>query len=280
MIDRRGFTLVEAMIALVVGSLLAALGFDTVVRVHRLARERAERAGLESTLRNAVLPIARELQSAGTDSIGGMDVGGLPGSSMVIRAERGLWSVCALALPDTLVVAEPGSAGWSLRAPVPGRDSLLLYAAGDSTAAVDAWLPLPLTQGPFAGTCPGGGPGWRWVSALDTATARVRRIAVPSVVRTFELLGYRLYGSGGTWQIGEEGLSAGAIIQPVAGPLSPAGLDFVGFDRAMIAASAPSVVTVRIRAVGLSHRQAAVGPGIAAGVVDSLEWLVRLRNVP
>jgi hypothetical protein len=92
-------------------------------------------------------------------------------------------------------------------------------------------------------------------------------------------VGYRVYGSGGTWQLGQEGLSAGATIQPVAGPLSVGAVDFVGFDRAMTPAASASAVAVRIRVTGFSHREAAVGPGNVTGVADSLAWLVHLRSV-
>jgi hypothetical protein len=267
------------MIALVVGSILSALAFETVMRVHQLARARAERAALASILRNAAIPIAHEVEGAGVDSIGGPDVAALPGSSLTIRAERGFWFVCALALPDTLIVAEPLGSGWSLRTPMPARDSLLLYVPGDSIAPIDAWLPLPLVQGPFAGGCPGGAPGSRFVSALDTVVARRRRIAAPTVVRTFESLGYRVYGSGGTWQLGQEGLSAGATIQPVAGPLSIGAVDFAGLDRAMAPAGPATAVVVRMRVAGFSHREGAVGPGTVIGVADSVDWLIHLRGI-
>ena len=147
------------------------------------------------------------------------------------------------------------------------------------TVAVDAWLPLPFQSGPFVGSCPGGAAAWRLVSVLDSVTARQRRLVVPSVLRTFEVVGYRVYGTGGTWQLGQEGLSAGATIQPVAGPLSLGSVDFAGFDRAMTPASAASVVAVRIRVTGFSHREAAVGPGNVTGVADSLGWLVHLRSI-
>jgi prepilin-type N-terminal cleavage/methylation domain-containing protein len=279
----RGFSLIEVLVALVVSAILSALAFDTVARVHRAARGRGERAGLETTLRNAVLPIARELESAGSDSIAGPDLMQLAPQSVSLRAGRGLLVVCRLALPDTLIVETSGAAPWLERTPAAGRDSLLLYLPGDSAAVVDAWLPLPLTAGPFAGTCPIGSAGWRLVTGLDTATARARGAGSPTVVRFFEAIAFRLYGrlygSGSLWQIGQEGLSAGALVQPLAGPLRPLGIEFVGLSSGLVPGAPPaSVATVRIRALAPGHRDAALGPGIAPWAIDSLAVLAPLRN--
>jgi hypothetical protein len=228
-----------------------------------------------------VLPIARELESAGADSIAGPDLGSLAPQDLTVRAARGLLVLCAVALPDTLVVETAGAALWIPRAPAPGRDSLLLYLPGDSTAAVDAWLPLPLAAGPFAGSCPGGAPAWRLVSRLDTATARIRGVPSDGVVRIFESLAFRLYGSAATWHVGQVGLSAGATVQPLAGPLLPQGIVFDGLSSALLAAGAPAAVaTIRIRAAGAGDAQSALGPGQAPPARDSLALLAPLRNTP
>jgi prepilin-type N-terminal cleavage/methylation domain-containing protein len=275
----RGFTLIEVMVGLVIGSFLAALIFATVTRVHQVGRSRGERAGLEATLRNVVVPLARELESAGSDSLSGPDLAAVTSQAVTLRAARGLLVVCDLALPDTIIVETAGMPLWTQRTPVPVRDSVLLYVPGDSLAPVDGWWPLPLVGGPFAGVCPSGAPGWRLIGAVDTATARIQRLAAPTVARLFETVAYRLYSSTLGWQIGQEGLSAGAAVQPIAGPFNPAGLELEGLSSTLVTAGAPALVrTVGIHAIGPGHRESTVGPGITLPAVDSLAVLIPLRN--
>jgi prepilin-type N-terminal cleavage/methylation domain-containing protein len=276
----RGFTLVEVLVGLVVGSFLAALVFATVTRIHQVGRSRGERAGLEVTLRNAVGSIARDLESTGADTLAGPDLAALAPQAVTLRAARGLLVICALALPDTVIAETAGVPDWSPRAPVPIRDSLLLYVPGDSTGpVVDAWLPVPLVAGPYVAGCPSGAPAWRLVVALDTSTARARRLSAPTVARVFETVGYRLYGSTLGWQVGQEGLSAGAAVQPIAGPFTAAGLTLDGLSATLAPIGAAALVrTIAVHAVGPGHRESAVGPGVAVPAVDSLKLLIPLRN--
>lgn len=280
-LTRRGFSLIEVMIALVLGGMLAALAAQSVLHLQQTSRRRAERSGLSASLRTVVAALQRELEPLGVDSVAGPDHQLVSSSSLNYRAERGLLAVCRI-LPDTIVLSPTRFATFRARNPSPGRDSLLLYLPGDSTAVVDAWLPIPLLAGPFVATCPSGAPGWRYATSLLATTISHFRLPPEGVGRFFETNNARVYSSAGVWTFGLEEISAGATVQPVASPLlSAAGLALVGLaGDSSVAASPGAVVEFDATVRALSGRELAVGPAVVAPVRDSTRLLVRLRNVP
>ncbi len=275
----KGVTLLEMMVALVVGGVVLTLAFGASVDLVHYARGRGERAGEQATLRTIVAASTRELEPLGADSIGGIDVGALTAGSVAYRAHRGLYVACRIA-PDTIVLAPGRTIRWSSRLPAAVRDSVLIYAGGDSTAAIDAWYPAPLVAGPNATSCPSGEPGLSYHTVLDSTTIARHKLTSETLIRVFESAILRLYGATGSWQFGFEGLSAGATIQPVAGPLQPTGVDFAGWTAIGAPSTTPSAVAgfdLVVRAA--THRELAVGGWSVATAVDSAATSLRLRNV-
>jgi prepilin-type N-terminal cleavage/methylation domain-containing protein len=282
MTDRRGgFTLLELLAAVIVASVLIAAAVRTELVLHRSIRGSAERAGAAATLRVVERSLDGELGALGSDSVAGGDLAAATATEIVYRAPRGLWLVCRVAV-DTLVLSTSRLGRWQSRDVVPSRDSVLLYLPGDSVAVIDAWLALPVVSGPFAGSCPSGEPASVFTTSLDAATIAARRIPAESVARSFEVAALSIYGSGSTWQLGQEGRSAGATIQPVAGPLDGA----IGFELATRARDgSPSPPTAQAAGVdfvvrALARREVAVGIGRSPIGRDSASLSIRFRNVP
>ena len=142
--NRRGLTLVEVMITLTITAIVVVLSMALMGDIARQARGRLERAGAIETLRAAAAVLDRELWGAGRDSLSGSDLASLGAAGVVTRAMRATGIACRL-VPDTVEVAADSSRWFADRQPVPGRDSLLLYIAGDSTTAV------PRTRGLLPG---------------------------------------------------------------------------------------------------------------------------------
>src|SRR5437867_9455394 len=196
-----GFTLVELMAALVLSGLTAVMAFALLGAVGAGSRTRAERAGLQANLRAGAALVAEELRQSGADSIGGSDLVTIGPAGTVFRALRAFGVTCRIAV-DTLDVRADSSTYAALRSPVPGRDSLLLYAGGDSLLPLDGWQPLPLLAPPRSAVCPDGTPAYRWLTRLDSLTLVVRRFTQSEPVRTFEVAVIRLYPRGGVWALG------------------------------------------------------------------------------
>lgn len=276
MTGRRGFSLIEVMIALVAAGVIGSLAAVVTGRLQIAGRSRGERSGVVGSMRAVVGVLESELQPLGSDSIAGADHQSAGTASLTFRAHRGLVVGCRIAV-DTVVLALDRLSAFRSRLPVSGRDSLLLYIQGDSSGSIDAWLPIPVVGGPVASTCPGGWPGWLFHTQLAAADLARYRIPTWALGRVFEIVNARLYSSPTGPQFGLEEISAGAVIQPVAGPLR--GLDFIGWDRTGGSPTTPILVAgfdLAVRA--LSARDLAVGPGFAGGASDSVLSAVLLRN--
>ncbi|MFN0178432.1 MAG: type II secretion system protein J [Gemmatimonadales bacterium] len=280
MTGRRGFTLLEVLLVITVGGMVLTMSFQLSNRVQHIGRERSERLGMTANVTTVAHALERELGAIGYDTLAGEDLRLVAANSVTYRAPRGVLVACRLGR-DSLTLALARYPEYRARIPDPSRDSLLLYLPGDSTAPIDAWVPLPLFSGPAAAVCPTGEAAVVFTTLLDSATAH-RAGATRAVVRFFETINARAYLSGSGWQFGVEAVSAAATVQPVAGRLNgPNGLELAAVDRFGVPWAPGQVAAgldVAIRAV--THRELASGPGRVAGAADSLRFRLRLNNVP
>jgi prepilin-type N-terminal cleavage/methylation domain-containing protein len=221
---RRGFTLAELLVGVVllgvVGAALAGL-LAGMLRTGVRVRERAART---ATLRAVSQVVARETAGLPADAVR------LSADTLRYRARRGGGVACG-ATAGTLAVREATRRGW--RTPQAGRDSVLVH---DGTT----WTALAIT-GVAHGTCPGGG------AALVLGVAGPggwSGPAVPAPVEVAEWMELRAYASGGEWWLGARSLRPTDLIQPVAGPVAPRGVTFA--RTAAPGADTALAVTVRL----------------------------------
>ncbi len=276
MMTRRGVTLIELMVAMVVAAVLLSMAIRIQVTTERVGRGRLERAGAAASLRAAAKLVSWEWAGLGIDSMAGPDFS-LPGSGRIAyRGQTGLLAICRLN-GDSLIVDPAQLQPWRVRLPVAARDSLLIYLPGDSAAALDAWLPVAVVAGPDNDICPGGSSGRRYRIAWSGYAGPM---AEPTVARSYEPLELRAYPSGAAWQLGQVGLASGGAVQPAVGPLSSSGFELLPLDADGAAAGAAGAAGIDVRIRMLTGRETAVGPGRVARVEDSLGLFVRLVNVP
>lgn len=275
MLLRRGFTLVEIMVALVLMVLVAVLGLRLLLFQHWTGVAQGETAAVQAALRAGSLFLATELRELG-GSPGDPDILVFAPESLTYRAMRGTGVTCALAPSSILVDAVSFSGYRSVQTP---RDSALLHFEGRmDTGADDRWIHLPV-QAISASTCSGAG-AIQLATTLDTALFALQRFAPLAPVRTFEIMQVRLYQSGGDYWLGARSVSAGETIQPLMGPLTSRGLELSYRD------SAGGVATVaeNIRSIGITLRALGSvatrrgGTGVASRITDSLVTTVSLRN--
>jgi prepilin-type N-terminal cleavage/methylation domain-containing protein len=298
---RRGFTLVELAVALVLGLMVGVLVYRMLLQGQRLARAQAERMNLFENVRVAALVLAGELRGVGSDEITPeasaalgypaavrSDLLAIEPGAVTYLAGRGEGRVCAVApgLPPAVVVAE---ASWeSPRAPR-ATDSLLVFAESDpATGSDDAWIHLGIVSA-GAGSCPGGQAAIAfWVTApapLDPAV--LARVTPGSPARLAEVMQMRYYRSAGKSWFGMRSVSTGEAITPVAGPLADSsvgvrGLTLIYRDAADVPTSDPAVVrAVEIALVGVTD-QPVHGGNLHRAVVDTFALTTRVapRNAP
>lgn len=260
-----GFTLVETMIALTLGAAVVGLVLDILRSQQRLARLAGTEVEVQLTLHSAVTFLVREFRPLGAGG-GGSDLISLGASEVTYRGTRGFALACAVT-PDGFEVRVGDRYG--SRLPVPGRDSLLVFRAGDTTmAGDDGWVALPL-QGFRQEIGCGETTVWRLLVAWGAAGPPEAYLP-PLPVRIFEVVQLRAYRQDGLTWLGARSVSAGETIQPVFGPLSADGFRLTYFAAGGALTSTPSAVrsiAIVVRAIGSD-----------ASVGDSLSTRVLLRN--
>jgi hypothetical protein len=182
---RRGATLVEALVALLLGLVVMQLGLSTLARFRTVQRELAARADALIAQRVGRHVLRRELRHslAGRDWVTDAD-------SLALRAFRGTGIACASdSAAAALIVAYRGD-----RAPDAAKDSVLLVAE-DGTAAVRALVGVG-TAPACAATFPGGSARWTLDAAAPPGTV---------IARVFERGSYHLAASALRYRRGASG---------------------------------------------------------------------------
>jgi len=288
-LTRRGFTLVEVLIALVVLGFVSAALYRVLVHNQRIYQAQTQHIDLQQNIRAAVTILPADLREI--DATDG-DIYAMSATSISIRAMRYLGILCS---PPALGGGVTGllmtirqSPFWGVRNINTTTDSLFIYYEGDkATRRDDDWArarPLAAAAGV---NCPDGKPG-------ITVTADFANLGgglgqLPNVtgaivngapVRGFETVTYQLYNpSDTTWYIGMQ-LGTQAL-QPVIGPVLSNGLTFAYYDSTgTVTADRLRVARIDITVRGKTAQpiRTAAGSATLTNVVDSISTSVALRN--
>lgn len=294
---RRGVSIIEVMVAMVVAAVVLALITTIGVRQQRLFTDLADGVALSGQLREAAAILPIDLRAA---SVASRDIREARDTSIELRATIASAVVCDT-ITNGLVFAPPDSGASAYASYLTSID------VGDTawvlmlTDSVDDWRPFRIesvgTSSPRQ--CAASGPhlsdGARALSrisiGLSTPPSMGATIGMPA--RVTRPLRYSLYRAGdGAWYIGERDWNTSAArfntIQPVSGPfLSPAagGLTFTYFDSLGAPISAPVADPRGIAAIHVSLRgqtknvSRVFGSAAPTGKrVDSAELTVLLHN--
>ncbi len=246
MTSRRGFTLIELMVALVLTLMVSGVTYRVLNTNQRLSRAQTERAGLQDNVRSGSLVMANELREVGYDQVpvappavlaatGLLPVGVLSDivamgpDSIRYNAMRGFGVTCGVdGATGRITLRNSGGATnpllQFLRMPVVNSDKIVIYVEGDpSIQADDLWLHGTITGYTANQNCPDGTAGSSVIVDLDNGldeTLAYGQMKLGGPVRIYEQMLMRSYVSGGQTWLGMRSVSAGGVIQPVIGPLS------------------------------------------------------------
>lgn len=317
MTTRRGFTLVELMVGLILLLAVGAVTYQLLVNTQRVSRQQNQRIGMQDNGRSGSLIIASELRELGYDDITAASLAAitlkLPNTlavgtnsdllaigpdSITYRAPRGLGYTCNLtatgATTADVVVYNPDPAlvdprRWQAYRSLTTTDSLMLFIENnDKTATDDMWLTVGLTADQSSLNCPDGTAGIRFrigipVAVGITAANVIAQAPLGNPVRAFELMQMRSYTSNGKAWLGMRSrpLTAGTTIEPVLGPLSGTaqGLTFSYRD----ATDNPTTVANNVRSVQISLQPMSSEMVRTTGKyahmdIDTMTTRVSLRN--
>jgi len=278
MSTRRGFTLVELLMGLIIMGIVGAALARVFISQQRLTVAQVEQASMQSNVRTGTMILANELKELGAGASGGADIKSFSATTLTYRAWRSLAFACRIGLGSVRVRTTPVFGARPIEAV---RDSMLVFVEGDpSTNSDDAWVALPITDITNS-TCPDGDPALRLGTPSPPNAADVQTDAP---VRTFEIMEVAPVLAGGHNWLGARSVTkpGGEPLTPVAGPITVAGLSFSYMD----AFGNPTSFRSQVRSIRIVLRGQSdwnVRPGGAIGVplqplMDSLVTTVTLRN--
>ena len=288
LLRRRGFTLIELMVALVLLAIVAGGIYKVLVTNQQTYLAQTQRIDLQQNLRAGVtiLPADfRELDPADGDILL------MTATQIQLRAMRQLAFLCTApvlggGLGTTVTMTVRQTPFYGARV-FDTSDSVLVYYEGNSaTRNDDTWLAAQLKTVTNPTACADGTPGYQ-LSVMPTWVAGSFNVAGAitngSPVRGYHVVTYQLYqGSDGQWYVGQQDNSAGGTLQPLVGPVASNGLQFAYFD----AAGATTAVATQVASIGITLigqtaspiRQANM-PGVAYKT-DTVTTRVAVRNNP
>ena len=289
---RRGFTMIELLVALTLLGLVSAALYRVLVNNQRLYLAQTQRIDLSQNIRAAANILPAELREL--DAADG-DITAMSATSIQIRAMRWTSFVCVApvlaginaGLTMTIRGGQTGQPMFFGSRGLRTTDSMLIYLDGDQTTRTDDYfVPAQITAAP-ALTCPAIGgvaaqPGTQvtfngnFIAGTNVANA----ITVGAPVWGFERVIYQLYQPPGdpNWYVGFQ--PAGGTMQPLIGPVLANGLTFTFYDvngnvTAVRTQVARIDITVRAQ-TAIAVRAGGQAP--AQQIVDSLTTSVALRN--
>ncbi|HMA44246.1 MAG TPA: prepilin-type N-terminal cleavage/methylation domain-containing protein [Gemmatimonadales bacterium] len=279
---RRGMTLVELLIALVMLGVVSTALYRVLLNNQRIYQTQTQHIDLQQNMRAAVTLLPAELREI--DATDG-DIEAMSPTAITIRAMRWMGFICA---PPVLGGAVVGT-GMTVRAQPfygtrrlnTGTDSMFIYYDGDQTTRDDDDWALARPTDVANGLCPDGQAGLVITMSWKLAPPNTPGGILPgSPVRGFETVTYQLYKppSDSLWYVGMQ--PAGGTIAPVIGPVIEGGLSFAYFDSTGAVTTVPTRVAridvvVRERTIQAVQNAAGAGKAVA---VDSVLTSVALRN--
>ena len=207
LLTRRGFTMIELLVALVLLGLISAALYRVLVNNQRLYMAQTQRIDLSQNIRAAatILPAEfRELSASEGDI-----AGPLSATRLDIRAMRWLGFACTPpvlggVLGGTSIIIRGGAVGQPLffgsRNINENTDSLLIYYDGNqATRADDFWALAKPIAAPNGQNCPDGQNGQRLIINLNLLGFPniLGAIPVGAPVRGFERVTYQLFQPAG-----------------------------------------------------------------------------------
>ncbi len=288
-VTRRGFTIPELLVALVMFGVVGITITRVLVTDQRLFQSQTQRIDLQQNLRSAVDILGAEIRQL--DASEG-DIVAMGPDSIKIRAMRQLGFICKIptlggsltGLTITVRGTGPGDTlFYGSRNFSVARDSLMVYYEGSTvTRSDDTWLPARLTA-VTAQACPNGSAGQRLTFNIANLTNpqsnTVGNISVGSPVWGYEYnVVYRSFQStDGKWYVGMRDSSG---IQPVLGPLTGSnGLAFTYYDSTgTVTGVKARVALIKVQVAGQTAQPVFQQKGLPTNPVDTMTTWIGLRN--
>ena len=274
--DARGFTMVELLIATIMGLMVMAATFSVFISQTRQQGLHRETMDARETLRGAAALLSSELRPLSA-SLG--DLYAIAPQSVTLRSIQGAGTICAVH------AAQPWYGVWqpSGTFAATADDSAFVYSVSNATwnivKVAQVWI-NPATPGvPFC--------AWGVAFASDIAVwvtvvapGDTAGVGVGSGIRPFRRIEYGMFQQNGRWWLGRK-VGAAASYELVTGPLrssADSGLVFHYYDAAGAETADRSLVQrveIVLRSESFGMARSSSGLGVR---LDSVTVVTLLRN--
>ncbi len=279
--DRRGFSMVELIMGIVVSTIVLGAAYTLLQNNQRFYRAQSQIVDVQQNIRAVaeLLPAElRELSSTGGDILA------MDSATLTVRAPRGLGIVCAT--PDAVNgrIVLKNSQWWGYRTPDATRDGLYVFGDLDSTiASDDTWIHADISSSLSVNCADGSAGSQLQLTNVVGGAAALAGVYVGAPVRTHETVTYSLWFDGSAdWWLGVSQLVSGSwtATSPVAGPLrANNGVKFEYFDANGNATTVITNVTwITASVVGESNQPIFVQGRPTGTYTDSLTVRAALRG--
>jgi prepilin-type N-terminal cleavage/methylation domain-containing protein len=266
--QRAGFTLVELLIVVVLGTVVMGVLYQTVLTQSRSYRQADARIATRQLTRATVEALGfelRELSASAQAAQGGADIAAMGTNWVRFRAMRTLGITCSGTPGGTMAVYELGEA-------FAESDSILVFADNDpQRASDDAWLLAEVLGATAGATGCDDWNGYPQATLTVSTPGAAGTVLEGAPIRAFQWVEYGVQQIDGVWVLARD---LDGQVDPLIGPLAGAdGIRFRYFDAAGAATTQPAQVS----RIEITVRGSMI-LGADGVVTDSLTTQVFLRN--
>lgn len=287
-VNRTGFTLIEIIIALALGSIVATVVYKSIVASQRATQAGVQQIDVRQNLRAGVTymgSVIRELDAAEND------ITVATATRFQFRAMR--WSAVQCQPPaasgaSAVQYTIARRAFHGLRTPDAVEDSVLVFRDGDRfSRSDDSWIVGSLI-GLGVGNCPNGSPATTITVEITAASggqaAGIGGVFVGAPIRGFQAEEISLFqGPNGRWWLGDrtaDRSGSWTAVRPLIGPLTAAGMALEYYDSTGAVTGVPTdIASVALTLRGESRERVRRGENVDFAR-DSLVTVIALRNNP
>ena len=279
---RRGFTLVELMISIVLAGIVLGAIYKVLQNNQRFYRSESQVLDVEQGVRAIAQLLPSELREV--DAVAG-DILAMGPDSFTIRALRHPDVICSPPSVASAKIVVRNSQVYGYRAVDPTRDRALVFREGNpEIMSDDQWVDFGINSVVSGATC-ADSTGAGTTINLTGSTTMLDSVTVGSPVRTYEEVTYRLYvDSAGVGWLGVRDHVNGAwgSVSPIAGPLNAdSGIALSYYDSTGAVTAVPtSVAQIRLMVRGMSEAPIMIQgrKNYLQKFQDSMSMRVALRN--
>jgi prepilin-type N-terminal cleavage/methylation domain-containing protein len=268
MLKRRGFTLLELLVSIVLLGIIGLAMARLMTSMLRVTTAQVQVAGAQGTSRSGVLAIPSEFREIGYDTLPGVgndgDLISIAANRITFRAMRGMGNTCAVTFVggNTLTELRIRKPIFGMRSPV-AQDSFRLFVENDkSLGGDDQWVSLDVTNIDNTSNCGADEAIRLTIGSAPVHTGSISsnilgtEVWVGGPVRWFERMEYAPFidGTTGRTYIGARRLNLNNTLDPMIGPLPDStGFALTYYDADNVVLDPTNAANrIKVRSIGIN----------------------------